>query len=117
MAGGAVARALVLEAPRRLVARELAVPEVGEGDALVRMAACGLCGTDHEQYTGDLGGGFAFVAGHETVGPADVVVDISARAPTAFAQAIALAGTVVVAGTRGFGQRDDVPPARGVLKP
>jgi alcohol dehydrogenase len=37
---------------------------------------------------------------------ADVVVDVTARAPAAFAQAIALArpaGTVVVAGTRGVG--------------
>lgn len=37
---------------------------------------------------------------------ADVVVDVTAKAPTAFAQAIALArpaGIVVVAGTRGFG--------------
>jgi threonine dehydrogenase-like Zn-dependent dehydrogenase len=37
---------------------------------------------------------------------ADVVVDVTARAPAAFAQAIALArpaGTVVVAGARGFG--------------
>jgi alcohol dehydrogenase len=36
---------------------------------------------------------------------ADVVVDVTARAPAAFAQAIALArpaGTVVIAGTRGF---------------
>ncbi len=41
-----------------------------------------------------------------TGGLADVVVDVTARAPTAFAQAIALArpaGAVVVAGTRGFG--------------
>ncbi|MGH3628388.1 MAG: zinc-binding dehydrogenase [Sciscionella sp.] len=40
-----------------------------------------------------------------TGGLADVVVDVTARAPAAFAQAIALArpaGTVVVAGTRGF---------------
>jgi alcohol dehydrogenase len=39
-------------------------------------------------------------------GLADVVVDVTAKAPTAFTQAIALArpaGTVVVAGTRGFG--------------
>jgi len=37
---------------------------------------------------------------------ADVVVDVTAKAATAFAQAIALArpaATVVVAGTRGFG--------------
>ena len=39
-----------------------------------------------------------------TGGLADVVVDVTAKAPAAFAQAIALArpgGTVVVAGTRG----------------
>jgi len=34
----------------------------------VRVEACGLCGTDHEQYTGHLPAGFAFVPGHETVG-------------------------------------------------
>jgi alcohol dehydrogenase len=68
MSGGAVARALVLESPRRLVVRELPVPDIGDDDALVRVAACGLCGTDHEQYTGELAGGFAFVPGHETVG-------------------------------------------------
>lgn len=41
-----------------------------------------------------------------TGGLADVVVDVTAKAPAAFAQAIALArpaGTVVVAGTRGLG--------------
>lgn len=62
------ASALVLESPRRLVARRLSVPEVGEDDAIVRVEACGLCGTDHEQYTGELNPGFAFVPGHETVG-------------------------------------------------
>ncbi|MDT5237555.1 MAG: alcohol dehydrogenase [Mycobacterium sp.] len=34
----------------------------------VRVEACGLCGTDHEQYTGEFAGGFAFVPGHETIG-------------------------------------------------
>ena len=50
MADGAVAQALVLEAPRRLVVRELPLPNLGDDDALVRVAACGLCGTDHEQF-------------------------------------------------------------------
>ena len=54
MADGAVAQALVLEAPRRLVVRELPLPNLGDDDALVRVAACGLCGTDHEQFTGEL---------------------------------------------------------------
>ena len=77
MSGGASARALVLEAPRRLSVRKMPVPEIGDDDALVRVAACGLCGTDHEQYTGELSGGFAFVPGHETVG---VIDEIGSRA-------------------------------------
>ncbi len=61
-------RAMVLEAPRRLVARDFPVPSLGDDDGLLRVEACGLCGTDHEQYTGALAVGFAFVPGHETVG-------------------------------------------------
>lgn len=68
MSDGAVVRALVLEAPRRLVVRQYRLPRIGDDDALVRVEACGLCGTDHEQYTGELAGGFAFVPGLETVG-------------------------------------------------
>ena len=49
------ATAMVLEAPRRLVRRELPLPEIGDDDALLRVEACGLCGTDHEQYTGRSG--------------------------------------------------------------
>jgi alcohol dehydrogenase len=71
------ARALVLEQPRRLVAREFGVPEVGDDDGVLRIEACGLCGTDHEQYTGALPAGFAFVPGHESVG---VVEAVGARA-------------------------------------
>ena len=67
-AGTAVA--MVLEGPRRLVRRELPLPEIGDDDALLRVEACGLCGTDHEQYTGALASGApsAFVPGHESVG-------------------------------------------------
>ena len=65
----ATATAMVLDAPRRLVSRTLPLPEVGDDDALLRVEACGLCGTDHEQYTGALGSGMAaFVPGHESVG-------------------------------------------------
>src|SRR5436305_8954128 len=62
------ARALVLEAPRTLVERRLPLPELGDDDGLLRIEACGLCGTDHELYTGTLPSGFAFVPGHESVG-------------------------------------------------
>jgi threonine dehydrogenase-like Zn-dependent dehydrogenase len=113
MADGAVAQALVLEAPRRLVVRELPLPNLGDDDALVRVAACGLCGTDHEQFTGAL---------------ADVVVDV-----TAYRAALDL----LASGRYPFaslprrcvglddaedllamaGERNDVPPVHGVLTP
>lgn len=67
------AAALVLEQPRRLVRHDLPVPEVGEDDALLRVEACGLCGTDHEQYTGALPAGYAFVPGHESVGVIEAI--------------------------------------------
>lgn len=49
------------------------MPVVGDDDALVKVEACGLCGTDHEEYTGALAGGFVFVPGHETVGIIEVI--------------------------------------------
>ncbi|HEY8215515.1 MAG TPA: zinc-binding dehydrogenase [Acidimicrobiia bacterium] len=72
-------RASVLEAPRRLSVRQLPRPEIGDDDALLRVEACGLCGTDHEQYTGLLFGGFAFVPGHEVVGVLEDVGPGAAR--------------------------------------
>jgi len=63
----------VLEEPRKLVGRALPVPDVGDNDAVLRVEACGLCGTDHEQYTGTLPAGFAFVPGHESVGVIEAV--------------------------------------------
>ena len=62
------ARALVLEKPRTLSLRTYELPEIHDDDALLRIEACGLCGTDHEQYTGAIPSGFEFVPGHESVG-------------------------------------------------
>lgn len=73
------AKALVLEAPRRLVPVSFPLPEVSGDDALLRVEACGLCGTDHEQYTGVLPAGFAFVPGHESVGVIERIGKDAAR--------------------------------------
>jgi len=73
------ARALVLEQPRYLVEHRLALPDIGDDDGLLRVEACGLCGTDHEQYTGELFGGFPFVPGHESVGVIEAVGDRAAE--------------------------------------
>lgn len=70
--------AMVLEGPRRLVRREFALPVVGDDDAVLRIEACGLCGTDHEQYSGVLPAGFAFVPGHESVGIIEAIGSMAA---------------------------------------
>ena len=63
----------MLEEPRRLRAYDLPRPAIGDDAGLLRVEACGLCGTDHEQYSGILRGGFAFVPGHEVVGVVEAV--------------------------------------------
>jgi alcohol dehydrogenase len=79
-AGGAGAvRAAVLEAPRRLVVRDLPRPATGPDTGLVRVEACGLCGTDHEQFTGELFGGRPFIPGHEAVGIVEEIGAVAAR--------------------------------------
>ncbi|RIK07762.1 MAG: alcohol dehydrogenase [Acidobacteria bacterium] len=61
-------RAAVLEAPRRLEIREFPLPETREDDGILKVEACGLCGSDHEQYTGALPARMPVIPGHETVG-------------------------------------------------
>jgi alcohol dehydrogenase len=73
------ARALVLEVPRRLVEHSFDLPEIGPADGLLRVEACGLCGTDHEQYTGQLHPGRPFIPGHETVGIVEELGDAAAE--------------------------------------
>jgi alcohol dehydrogenase len=67
------ATALVLESPRTLVRHEVELPDGTDDDGLLRVDACGLCGTDHEQWTGTLPLPFAFVPGHEVVGTVERV--------------------------------------------
>ena len=73
------AQALVLEAPRRFDLRELPLPEVRDDTGILRVEACGLCGTDHEQFTGALHPGRPFVPGHEVVGVVEAVGDRAAE--------------------------------------
>jgi alcohol dehydrogenase len=66
-------RALVLEAPRRLVVHDFAMPVVGADDAVLRVEACGLCGTDHELWSGAMKKNLPLVPGHEAVGVIEAI--------------------------------------------
>jgi len=63
-----ISRAVVQTAPRTLELRELPVPEIGPEDALLAVEACGICGSDYEQYEGALPVRFPVIPGHEPVG-------------------------------------------------
>jgi len=58
--------------PRRLEMMEVEVPALEAGGALLRVEACGLCGSDIEQFNGTLGyltpQSFPMIPGHEPVG-------------------------------------------------
>lgn len=71
-------RALVLEGPGRLAPRALPLPVLGDDDGLLRVEACGLCGTDHEQFAGLLPAPVG-VPGHETVGVIEALGAAAAR--------------------------------------
>ena len=69
----ATAEALLLREPRQLTIEQYALPEIGDDDGLLRIEACGLCGTDHEQYTGHIKAPGPFIPGHEIVGIVEAV--------------------------------------------
>lgn len=70
-------KAMVLTGPRRFTAEQFELPEVTEATGLLRVEACGLCGTDHELYTGHLPAPGPVIPGHETIG---VIEEIGAEA-------------------------------------
>jgi threonine dehydrogenase-like Zn-dependent dehydrogenase len=74
--------AMVLVKPKTLVAREFARPEIGPDDGLLRIEACGICGSDYEQYEGaqpphEDYTPFPVIPGHEPLG---VIEEIGANA-------------------------------------
>ena len=62
------ATAAVLHGVEDLQIETFAIPEGGPEDAVLKVEACGLCGTDHELYTGHIAAPYPLIPGHETVG-------------------------------------------------
>jgi L-iditol 2-dehydrogenase len=69
-------KALLLEAYGRLAVTEMDVPAVGADEVLVRVRACGICGSDIHGYTGVTGRRIPpLVMGHEAAGVIERVGD------------------------------------------
>ncbi|HSC04673.1 MAG TPA: alcohol dehydrogenase catalytic domain-containing protein [Solirubrobacteraceae bacterium] len=72
-------RAAVQTGPLAYEIREFPRPKIGDDDGLLRIEACGICGSDVEQYRGHLvrPGMFPLIPGHEPLG---VIEEVGERA-------------------------------------
>jgi threonine dehydrogenase-like Zn-dependent dehydrogenase len=75
---GDLVRAAVQTGPRQIEIREFPRPPVGPDDGLLRVEACGICGSDVEQYRGHLARApLPVVPGHEPLG---IIEEVGERA-------------------------------------
>ncbi|MBM3498740.1 MAG: zinc-dependent alcohol dehydrogenase family protein [Armatimonadetes bacterium] len=65
----------VFAAPHRIVVEEAPIPDPAPGEALVRVAACGICGTDLKINEGHYLGALPIVPGHEFAGVVEALGD------------------------------------------
>ena len=74
-------RAVVQTGPRQMEMREYPRPVIGPDDgALLRVEACGICGSDVEQYKGAMGSrGLPMIPGHEPLGIIEEISPAAAR--------------------------------------
>ena len=77
---GETVRAAVQTGPRQIEIREFPRPVIGPDDGgLLRIEACGICGSDVEQFRGHLGQQWLpMVPGHEPLGIIEEVSDQAA---------------------------------------
>jgi L-iditol 2-dehydrogenase len=67
-------KALVLERPSQLVYKDVPEPKLGPGDVLVRVKACGICGSDVHGLDGSTGRRIPpLIMGHEAAGVIEAV--------------------------------------------
>jgi threonine dehydrogenase-like Zn-dependent dehydrogenase len=72
-------RAVLQTAPRRLEMRELPVPDIDDDSGLLRVEACGICGSDAEQYAGVIPVRMPLIPGHEPLGRIERIGDRAAK--------------------------------------
>jgi threonine dehydrogenase-like Zn-dependent dehydrogenase len=71
--------AMVQTEVRKLEPRDLPIPEIDDESALLRVEACGICGSDYEQYEGMLRTPMPVIPGHEPLGVIEQIGDAAAR--------------------------------------
>jgi threonine dehydrogenase-like Zn-dependent dehydrogenase len=59
-------RAQVVEAPGKMVLKNIPVPEINDDEVLIKVKMCGICGTDLKIYSGEYAAEYLpFIPGHE----------------------------------------------------
>lgn len=72
-------RAVVQTAPRKLEMRDIAIPDIDDESAILRIEACGICGSDAEQYNGVIQVPWPLIPGHEPLGIIEKIGDRAAQ--------------------------------------
>jgi 2-desacetyl-2-hydroxyethyl bacteriochlorophyllide A dehydrogenase len=70
--------AIVQTGPHKLEAQDLPIPAVSDDSAILRIEACGICGSDYEQYEGVLNTPYPLIPGHEPLGTIAAIGDKAA---------------------------------------
>src|ERR1035441_4895136 len=72
--------AAVQVGPRRIELRDFERPKISPDEGILRVEACGICGTDIELYSGHLKvANYPFIPGHEPLGIIDEIGERAAR--------------------------------------
>ena len=59
--------------------QELTIPPIGEDEALLKVEASGICGTDYEWFRGDLPVPFPLILGHEPLGTIEIIGPVASQ--------------------------------------
>jgi threonine dehydrogenase-like Zn-dependent dehydrogenase len=70
---------MVQHGVRDVRAGEFPLPRIGRDDALLRVEACGICGSDYEQYEGAVRVPYPLIPGHEPLGVIEEIGDEASR--------------------------------------
>lgn len=71
--------AMVQTDVRKLVPRDIPVPAIDADSALLEVEVCGICGSDYEQFEGQLRTPMPVIPGHEPLGRIAAIGDRAAR--------------------------------------
>lgn len=71
--------AMVHTRKRELTRMDIAIPDIDDASALIRIEACGICGSDYEQFEGVLRTPMPAIPGHEPLGIIEKIGDLAAQ--------------------------------------